>query len=261
MYYKKQLNRRIKLVSPPQHIISLVPSQSELLYNLNLDKEVIGITKFCIKPSKWKKSKTIIGGTKNPNIEKIQKLQPDLIIANKEENREEDIALMSNLAPVWISDVNNFQDALNMILDLSKICNREKNGNELIAKIEHAKNSFQIQLAKKYSVLYFIWQNPYMLAGKNTFIDAMLSIAGFENLVQTARYPVPSLLELQNFQPDIILLPDEPFPFKEKHKLEIKKIFPRAKIHLIKGEYFTWYGSRLLKSFQYFRSLHEQVKD
>src|SRR5436190_20217614 len=108
---KDQLGRNIELSGTPQRIISLVPSQTELLFDLGLDKEVIGITKFCIHPDEWFRNKTRVGGTKQLNLETIRNLQPDLIIANKEENTQEQLEILMSEFPVWISDIKTLEDA------------------------------------------------------------------------------------------------------------------------------------------------------
>src|ERR1700741_3198050 len=110
MHFIDQTGRKISIPQIPQRIISLVPSQTELLFDLGLDKEVVGITKFCVHPPEWFQTKTRVGGTKQLKIDLIKQLQPDLIIANKEENVKEQIEELEKHFPVWISDVNNLED-------------------------------------------------------------------------------------------------------------------------------------------------------
>jgi ABC-type Fe3+-hydroxamate transport system substrate-binding protein len=236
--------------SLPKRIISLVPSQTELLFYLGIDSEVVGITRFCIHPKEWYISKTRVGGTKKVDLDKVNKLCPDLIIANKEENTKEDIEALEDIAPVWISDVNTLQDAKEMISQIGKITGKEKGAALLLGDITFAFDS--LRKADR-SVLYFIWKDPYYVAGKNTFIDAMLSEAGYMNCCQIDRYP--SLEELGSADPDLVFLSTEPFPFHEHHFEEFQKLFPSSEIHLVDGEMFSWYGSRLKESPAYFNSL------
>src|SRR3954454_13457271 len=134
--YTDQLGREIELLRyPPNKIISLVPSQTELLYDLGLDEEIIGITKFCVHPEHWFKNKERVGGTKNVNIENIQSLKPDLIFANKEENVKEQIEQLETIAPVWISDITTFEDALQMIKCIGEITNTTSKAETLITQI------------------------------------------------------------------------------------------------------------------------------
>jgi len=256
MKFIDQTGFEVELGSKPQRIISLVPSQTDLLHHLELDDEVVGITKFCIHPNSWFQDKPRVGGTKKLDFEKIESLQPDLIIGNKEENTKEEIELLRKEYPVWLSDIDTMEEAIDMIDQLGVITNTIPKAQTLIHKIFEA----QANLPKSdKTVLYFIWDEPKMVAGKKTFIDAMLKEAGFINCVSEERYPNLSENEIMNLNPDFIFLSSEPFPFKEKQQHDYQKAFPKAQVELVDGELFSWYGSRLLKSFDYFRALHERL--
>lgn len=255
-----QTGRNIILNKAPKRIISLVPSQTELLFDLGLADEVIGITKFCIHPDKWFRSKTRIGGTKEIKMEIIDQLQPDLIIANKEENVKEQIEELEKHFPVWVSDVNNLTDAYEMIEQIGVITNKEDLANKIMLRI---KENFA-QLPTHYSRLrtaYFIWQNPYMAVGGDTFIHSMLEVAGFANIYsREKRYPEISIEELRTLNPELLLLSSEPYPFKQKHIEELQIQLPNININLVDGEIFSWYGSRLLQAPAYFTNLQNQLK-
>lgn len=252
MHFTDHLNRTIFLPKPPERIISLVPSQTELLVDLGLEEKIVGVTKFCVHPVHLRKSKTIVGGTKNYRFDVIDSLKPDLIIGNKEENDREGIENLASKYPVWMSDIFDLKDSLRMISDLGDLTGRKEPTSSLISQIE---KSFAKPIAKKGTCVYLIWENPKMAAGKSTFIDAMLSLAGFENLIQVDRYPELSSEKLVELAPDYLLLSSEPFPFKEKHIQSFQKLLPQTKIQLVDGELFSWYGSRLLQSAEYFRRL------
>lgn len=245
----------------PQRIISLVPSQTELLFDLGLDEEVVGITKFCIHPKEKVAQKEKVGGTKNLNIEKIRSLNPMLIIANKEENKKEQIEELAKDFPVWISDVTDLQSALEMIAAVGKMTGKEKEAEELNNNISIAFASYA-PLREPKSTAYFIWQNPMMVAGTNTFINDMLHRCGFNNCFENlpGHYPEISAEQLQQVNPEVILLSSEPFPFQEKHVEMFSKICPQAKIVLVNGELFSWYGSRLLHAPSYFKKLVESLR-
>jgi ABC-type Fe3+-hydroxamate transport system substrate-binding protein len=238
---------------PPKRIISLVPSQTELLYSLGLDQEVVGITRFCVHPMGWRNVKTLIGGTKIFDFEVISQLNPDLIIGNKEENYLEGIAQLKKQFPVWMSDIYNLQDALQMITEVGKLVGHAGEAQALKENISVAFQDFRKK--KKRKVLYLIWRKPWMAAGRNTFIDDMLSRIGFENILHATRYPQLTTEELVIFNPEIIFLSSEPYPFKDKHAQELRNLMPQAKIILVDGEMFSWYGSRLLKACDYFENL------
>lgn len=242
----------LSLELPLKRIISLVPSQTELLYDLGLDQEVVGITKFCVHPPHWLKEKPIIGGTKKFHFETIDRLQPDLIIGNKEENYREGIELLQKKYPVWMSEIVTLDDALSMIFSVSEIAGKQSSGASIVERI---RKSFEEMEPTKSSVLYVIWKKPWMGTGKGTFINSMLEIIGLENVLQSERYPELTEGEIKELNPEVLLLSSEPYPFQEEHIEELKRIVPRSKIILVDGEMFSWYGSRLLKAPDYFKSL------
>lgn len=252
MHFTDQLNRTIFLPNPPKRIISLVPSQTELLVDLGLEDRIVGVTKFCIHPVDLRKKKAIVGGTKNYRFDLIDSLQPDLIIGNKEENDQEGIEKLASKYPIWISDILTVEDSLRMILELGKITDTLIKADQITNQL---KMDLKNQLALKGTVIYLIWNDPIMVAGQDTFINEMLSIAGFKNLIQTSRYPEVKPEALQLLNPDYLLLSSEPFPFKEKHLDFFKALLPNANIRIVDGELFSWYGSRLLKAPPYFKSL------
>jgi len=240
----------------PQRIISLVPSQTELLYDLGLGERVVGITKFCIHPESWFKSKHRVGGTKQVDMEKIRALKPDLIIGNKEENLKKDIEILAKEFPVWISDVRDLSGALDMIEQVGEITGTGNKAEILSKQIEERFKGL-VPLEPSRTVAYFIWHEPYMVAGHGTFVNEMLARCGLVNVFDAddARYPQITDQELEEAGPEVILLSSEPYPFKEKHLQEIKYICPGADVQLVDGELFSWYGSRLLKAPEYFNGL------
>ena len=248
-----QMNRTIRLEETPKRIVSLVPSQTELLFFLGCDTEVAGITKFCIHPDEWFRSKQRVGGTKKVNFEAIRSINPDLIIANKEENSQSDIEELIKEFPVYISDILNVTDACNMIADVGTLVGKKDRAMDIVKQV---KQDFQSLPKLKGSVLYFIWSNPYMVAGPNTFIGTLIEALGLENKISDpeVRYIELSPEKIEALNPDTLLLSSEPFPFAEKHKEEFHS-FHKGKIHLVDGELFSWYGSRMLHMKSYFEDL------
>ena len=251
-----QLHEPVHFSFPPKRIISLVPSQTELLADLGLDQEVVGITKFCVHPEKWKTQKEIIGGTKNFWFDTVDKLQPDLIIGNKEENYKEGIQQLRKKNPVWMSDIVTYEDSLSMIRSVGVITDKLKEAEIIIEKIQ---NSFsELKNVSHQTALYLIWMKPWMAAGNHTFIHTLLEKMGLENILKDERYPILKDDEIKKLSPDIIFLSSEPYPFNQKHIEEIKRLSPSAKIVLVDGEMFSWYGSRLIHAPAYFNSLKLQ---
>ncbi len=254
-----QLGNTIQLDAPPRRIISLVPSQTELLFDLGLDEEVVGVTKFCIHPKEKCRSKTKIGGTKNVNFERIAALKPDLIIGNKEENDRSQIEHLQALYPVWMSDIANFEDALDMIKSVGEITGTSEKAKALASQICAAFQSAIPNPQSPIKVAYLIWYRPWMAVGCGTFIDSMLSQVGFTNVFgNKTRYPEITLEELAENAPDVVMFSSEPYPFKEKHFEEIKQHCPAAVVKLVDGELFSWYGSRLLQAAPYFVKLRNE---
>ncbi|SFU05532.1 ABC-type Fe3+-hydroxamate transport system, substrate-binding protein [Algoriphagus locisalis] len=252
MQFTDQLKRSVSLPSPPQRIISLVPSQTELLVDLGLEERLVGVTKFCVHPEGLRKLKTIVGGTKNYRMDVIDSLKPDLIIGNKEENEQEGIEALMGKYPLWMSDIYNLEDSLEMVASLGEMLGAKAKSEQLIKQLS---KDFANPLAKKGKAVYLIWKDPIMVAGAETFINEMLGFAGYENLIRTSRYPQLSENELVELNPEHLLLSSEPFPFKENHIEYYHSLLPKAKIRLVDGEIFSWYGSRLLKAKAYCESL------
>ncbi|MEO7446231.1 MAG: helical backbone metal receptor [Ferruginibacter sp.] len=239
----------------PHRIISLVPSQTELLFHLGLKAQTIGITKFCIHPDTWFRSKILVGGTKNINHNTIARLQPDLIIANKEENTRHDVMALAENFPVWMTDVNDLNAAQEMITDVGFLTGRQDNARQLTQDISNA--FAQISSNIKIPAAYLIWQEPFMAAGSDCFIDDMMKKAGFRNVFHPqARYPEVTLEDIRNAGAEILLLSSEPYPFREKHQAYFSEALPGVKVLLADGEMFSWYGSRLLQAPAYLEQLY-----
>lgn len=254
------MNREVTLNRVPRRIISLVPSQTEFLYDLGLEKELVGITKFCVHPKSLFNSCPRIGGTKQLDLEKIKALKPDLIVGNKEENTREQIEDLSKEFPVWMSDVNTLEDAFAMMTDLSDLCGKGTPGNTLIKSCRESMSACE-GLFSGQSALYLMWYNPWMAVGANTFINAMLIHLGFKNVIGSQeRYPIVTEQELTDLRANFCLLSSEPFPFTNKHSLELQNLCKGANTVLVDGEMFSWYGSRLKLAGEYFQELSQKLK-
>lgn len=249
-----QIGRKVKLPIHPRRIISLVPSQTELLFELGLNEEVVGITRFCVHPKDWFSSKNRVGGTKDFDPDRIHALEPDLIIANKEENDKDRIEMLSDRYPIWVSDVRDLSQALEMIASIGEIVAKKTKALELVNEISAG---FQNLPQLNSSVVYLIWKDPIMAVGRDTFIDHILESLALHNCLKgmSGRYPELSLEELKSCSPDYLLLSSEPFPFKDKHIQKFQTELPQSKVILVDGEAFSWYGSKLRYSPDYFRKV------
>jgi ABC-type Fe3+-hydroxamate transport system substrate-binding protein len=254
------MGRSIKYAFPPKRIISLVPSQTELLYDLGLNEELIAQTVFCIHPPEMHQNKPKIGGTKKFKMDLIRSLKPDLIIGNKEENEQQQIEELMLEFPVWMSDIKDLKDALLMIDQVGALVGKEEKAKEISTSLALDFEALLVQTELK-KCLYLIWRAPWMAAGKDTFINDMLQRIGLNNVAKDLleRYPQLSNTQIIAMNPELILLSSEPYPFKEKHIKELKSLLPNAKILLVNGELFSWYGSRLLESVDYFKDLMNEI--
>lgn len=255
-----QTGRKIQLQDTPKRIVSSVPSQTELLYDLGLEKEVLGITAYCVHPPHWLKQKLVVGGTKDLKIKNIIDLKPDLIVANKEENNREQIEKLAEVAPVYVSDIKTPQDALDMISDLGILVGRPTEATKLVQQIEQGLADLNSRMIEGTS-LYFMWKDPYMVVSNDTFIQSMVGLTGLKNALTEVdgRYPEVSLEDMANLQPDVIFLSSEPYRFTTRDMHQMATYFPNSIVKLIDGEMMSWYGSRLVKSMKYVQGLGKEV--
>ena len=249
----------------PTRIVSLVPSQTELLFDLGLENSIVGITKFCVHPNHFLKGKTKVGGTKNPNFDKIKALNPDIIICNKEENTKEIIEECSKICTTWTTNIVTIEDNFRMIADFGQIFKAEEKSNFLNNQLSFALSDFAIFIEKNTvkKVAYFIWKNPFMVVGTNNYINEILRLNRFENVFEnnnfeSNRYPEIDIETLENKNLNLIFLSSEPYPFKENDKIDFQK-YSNSKIEIVDGEMFSWHGSRLLLALEYFKKLHKSL--
>ena len=266
MTLKDQLGTEHTFENTPKRIISLVPSLTETLFELGLEDKLIGITKFCVHPYHLKSVKINVGGTKNVHIEKIKALNPDIIIANKEENTLEVVEQLQGICPVWVTDIVTFEDTIQAINDFGELFRRKTDAQKWTEKLQFAKNDFD-QYMKDIpwqKSAYLIWREPYMAAGNHTFINEMLKLNHFSNIYEEReeRYPEIEVRKMRiQGDPELVFLSTEPYPFKEEHAFEIGRATHHAKTVFVDGEMFSWYGTRLFKSFQYFKALQQRITE
>ncbi len=254
------IGQKITLDKSHLRCVSLVPSITELLVDLGV--ELIGRTKFCIHPASIKETVPQIGGTKNPRIEDILGLDPEIIIANKEENRKEDVEALARKVPVFTTDVRNLQDNIRLIDSMAQIFGKEKEAEILKSELLDLLDLESSQ--PSVPSLYMIWKEPWMAAGGDSFIDDVMQKIGLQNVLQESiRYPSLKESEIQELNPSLVLLSSEPYPFGEKNIEEIRDLLPQAKVILVDGEAFSWYGSRIIKKAPYLsqisKSIHEEI--
>ncbi|MCO6462021.1 MAG: ABC transporter substrate-binding protein [Saprospiraceae bacterium] len=239
-------------------IVSLVPSLTELLYYLGLNQHIVGVTRFCELPQVKQPEPVIIGGPKNPKIDRIINLNPTLVLASKEENIQEDIMQLDAIADVWVTDVETIEDNVMVVQSMIQFLGLQEKFGDLSGRIRQAYTDNSYESLK--SVLYLIWQNPYMSVGGDTFIHGMLKHAGFKSVTgDVTRYPSLDEAQIKDFRPEYIFLSSEPYPFKQSHLEQYKKVFPDSQIVLVDGSMFSWYGIRPLLAVDYFKELYREL--
>ncbi len=252
------LGRSVRLEKPPRRIVSLVPSQTELLEELGMEAEVIGITRFCVHPEHWHAQKPYVGGTKDVRVERVRTLAPDLVLANKEENVREQIEEIAAFAPVYVTDVASVADAVAMVRAVGQLVNRAETADVLAAEVEA--DFARLPALDPIRAAYLIWREPWMTVGGDTFVHDVMAHAGLDNVFgDRLRYPEISGEELRAAAPEAVLLSSEPFPFREKHVREVQALVPDARVALVDGEAFSWYGSRLLDTPSYLAALRSEL--
>ena len=252
------LGRPVRLAAPPRRIVSLVPSQTELLAALGLDAEVVGVTRFCVHPDGWKARKAIVGGTKNVRPDRVRELAPDLVIANKEENVREQVEALAEVAPVYVTDVADVEGALAMTRAVGRLVGRADAARQLADEV--AAGFEALPAWPPIRALYLIWRDPWMSVGGDTIISDVMARGGLANAVGARdRYPELTDAEIGALAPDVVLLSSEPYPFAERHAAEVATLAPSARVELVDGEAFSWYGSRLAHTPAALRALRQRL--
>lgn len=256
-----QMGYSIAAPDKVERIVCLVPSITELLCDLGLEDKIVGITKYCVHPKSCFESKVRVGGTKNFDVEAIKLLDPDIVIANKEENTRELLHKLKTIYPVWISDIQTVDEALTMIQSLGELFRKENKAQEILNKISLNFDQFEANVHLR--VAYLIWRRPYMTINKDTYIHDIINRCGFINIFSNDKKRYPEIIpqDLIDNSPDVIMLSSEPYPFRDKHIEEVQKICPRARVLLVDGEMFSWYGSRMVHATDYLKKLMQQFEN
>jgi ABC-type Fe3+-hydroxamate transport system substrate-binding protein len=241
------LGQSVAMKTPPQRIVSLVPSQTELLHHLGLEDRVVGLTRYCVRPPHWSRTKTIVGGTKKVRSPLVAALRPDLILANKEENTEADVEALRAIAPVYVTDVSDLAGAVAMVRALGELTDRRRTAERCADEIERRFSA--LEPGPELRAAYLIWKDPIMTVGADTFIHDIMKRAGLANVfAHMSRYPTLTPEALASANPEVVLLSSEPYPFGASHLQYFTSILPSARIILADGELFSWYGSRMISA-------------
>ncbi len=261
-----QIGRSVEIRHKPERIVCLVPSLTELLCDLGLGYKLVGVTKYCVHPEEIRNETAQIGGTKKPEIAHIEQLKPDFILANKEENTREAIHKLEKIAPVYVSDISNFQELEACLLAIGKICGMDSGAAALLGRLKLTYGLLQAEFTalKPVSALYLIWQKPFMAAGTDTYISWMLRSIGISNALEQLgdegmRYPRLEPEQIATLKPQVIFLSTEPYPFTPEMAKEMEATFSIPCI-CVDGEAFSWYGTRIFETAPYISQIAQQVR-
>lgn len=266
---RDQTGRDVKVVKPPKRIVSLVPSQTELLWDLGLEAELVGITKFCVHPEGLRQRVRNVGGTKNIRVDDVLALEPDLVVANKEENPRRAVEAIAAEVPTYVSDVDDLDSAADMIEALGVLTHREEHAQELRTAFDAATRRVASAVEGKEArrVIYLVWKDPYMAAGTDTFISAAMEKLNLHNVLTDLgeggkRYPALEVNEIRELHPDLVFLSSEPYPFEPRHGDEMRPyLAEHTRLVCVDGEAFSWYGTRWMKSASYLERLASEVHE
>ena len=245
-------------IAPPRRVVSLIPSLTESLLDLNLGSRLVGITDYCIHPADKLTTLPRLGGTKNPDIQRIIALAPDLVLMNREENRLADAEALVNAGiAVWATHPTTVQDAINLLWTIIEVFD----DTSMVERVQWIERQMDWTLgasANRPMVRVFvpIWYSPWMTITASTYVHDVLRVCGGSNvfaLHTSAAYPAITLAEIEASQPDVVLLPDEPFAFSSDHVEELSRLdIPAAhhnRIFLCDGTHLTWHGTRVAHAF------------
>ena len=240
---KDLLGRTFDFANPPSRVVSLVPSLTETLFDLGAGDAVAGITDFCIFPGI---ERPRVGGTKNPRIDEIRALSPDLVYMNLEENIERHANAIEEFAPVFVTEPKTIDDVSTLITTLGAIHRRTGRARELTGALANERG-----VVATFTFAVPIWKKPWMWCGGDTYVSNLVeSIGGRNVLGNRERYPSLAIEEVLALRPDIVFLPDEPYEFSAADAAEIRG--PRV-IGPFPGHLFTWHGTRTILGLRFLR--------
>jgi ABC-type Fe3+-hydroxamate transport system substrate-binding protein len=265
MRYVDALKRRVTIKSPPKRIVSLVPSLTEALFVFGVDKAVVGVTNFCVEPREGVGEKPKVGGTKTLNVDRVLELEPELVVASAEENRKEDIqALIDEGLRVYVTLPSTVEEAIELLEQLADMTGAGRKAARVVKEARAALDDMRARNDGMAPVSTFcpIWRNPWMSIGPGTYMHDFVTVCGGANIFawRHERYPRIELAEMAERNPEVVLLPDEPYRFSSKHVPEIAAFsdvpaVQNGRIYLVDGKRLCWYGPRIASSLRYVSEL------
>jgi ABC-type Fe3+-hydroxamate transport system substrate-binding protein len=244
----------------PERIVSLVPSLTEALFAFGAGEKVVGRTRYCLWPPRAIGKVPTVGGTKKVDVDRVLELEPDLIVAVREENSRENVEkLEESGVPVFVGAPENVEEAIELLRELAERVEAPRS-EAVLDPIERVYGRLRNETGGTRRVFVPIWKRPYMSVGSDTYVHDVLHTCGGENVCgYSTRYPIVTLEEVEAAQPEVVLLPDEPYPFcaedlEEFYELDVPAAH-EDRIHLVDGKLLTWYGPRMASSLRQLSAL------
>jgi ABC-type Fe3+-hydroxamate transport system substrate-binding protein len=230
-------------------IVSLCPSITETLIDFGLAESLAGITRYCIHPRSITRKLNKVGGTKNPDIAAILMLQPDLVFMNEEENTKEAHTVLSDRLHVEVSFPRTVTEVPAMLRRIGQLTDRIEMGERRARELENTLAELESKKSEAFRFAYLIWRDPWMTVGTDTYVSDLISRAGGINVYadSSERYPTTSMEDLHERRADLVLLPDEPYRFKDRDRGELTRILPNTRIELVSGDDCSWHGVRSIR--------------
>jgi ABC-type Fe3+-hydroxamate transport system substrate-binding protein len=247
--YTDATGREVSLSARPCRIVSLVPSLTEALFAFGLAEEVAGVTRYCVEPAEARR-RPKVGGTKNVDVARVAAMEPDLVLANVEENTRDDVeAMIAAGLRVFVTYPRTVAGAIAELQLLAEMTDATAAAEPIVSAAEWALERAEAANQRRTAVRTFcpIWRNPWMTIGPDTYIHDFLRACGAENVYGDApdRYPMVALTDVAARRPEAVLLPDEPYRFSRKHVPEVIETLGDVRTYLVDGKSLCWYGPRI----------------
>jgi ABC-type Fe3+-hydroxamate transport system substrate-binding protein len=256
--------RSISLAAPPQRVVSLVPSLTELVCSLGGASRLVGVTRYCTEPASVVAGLPKVGGTKTPSLQQVVELHPDLVLMNEEENKREDFQVLTKAGlTIFVSYPRTVDAAASGIERLGNALDADAEAGAMAAQIRSAAAAIPQRAVR---VFCPIWRKPWMSFNRDTFAHDLLRCAGAANLCadRSDRYPVVELQDISQADPEVILLPDEPYPFAERHRAALEPLaqtsaWRAGHVFFTDGKALSWYGPRTAAALRDLRALLARI--
>ena len=261
--------QRLSLARIPRRIVSLVPSLTETVCALGRAERLVGVTRYCTDPPEAVKPLPKVGGTKNPDCQRIIALEPDIVLANAEENRREDVECLERAGlPVLVTFPKSVRDAAHLIAQLGRLLATQRQARLVSVRIErNQRRAAAAVRGTRWRVFCPIWRNPWMGFNRDTYAHDVLWQAGGANICadRADRYPSVDLAEIAAAEPEVILLPSEPYRFEEKHLASLRPLHESpawrcGRVFFVDGQALSWYGPRTAPALPYFQELLGNIR-